>query len=205
MGNWFEKNATSSIVLYTIVVAGATWGASTFILQDDRLNLAHSELETQKSLTESYKAKAELLQHDVETLRAENREYENWLGQTKDAIPVIVPHITELNDKITRLEAEARTRAASSPVADASRAVSARLGSAFIDDVTGLVFTVRKTNPNQTADISIKLPGTETPMEASINAGQQWHFTWKNTKYLLTATDISFITDTVELRISKEQ
>lgn len=52
MPNWFENNATPAIMGYTLVIAGATWAVSTFILHDNRLNLAQSDLESQKSLTE---------------------------------------------------------------------------------------------------------------------------------------------------------
>ena len=34
---------------------------------------------------------------------------------------------------------------------------------AFIDDVTGLIFAVKKTTPESTAQVSIKLPGNDIP------------------------------------------
>src|SRR5262245_12205293 len=102
MANWFQDHAATSIVTYTLLVVGATWATSTFILQDNRLNLAKSEPESQKTLAEQYRSKAELLQKDIEALRVENQEYRNWLGQSKDAIPLMVPRLLDLKKQVAR-------------------------------------------------------------------------------------------------------
>lgn len=86
-------------------MVAATWATSTFILQDNRLNLAKSELESQKTLAEQYKSKTDLLQKDIEALRAENLEYRTWLAQSKDAIPIMVPQLVELKKQIATLNA----------------------------------------------------------------------------------------------------
>ena len=91
MSNWFEDNATKSVIGYTLVVAAATWATSTFILQDNRLSLLRGEVDSQKTLAEQYKSKVELLQRELDNVRLENSEYRTWLGQTKDAIPAMVP------------------------------------------------------------------------------------------------------------------
>jgi hypothetical protein len=203
MSNWFEDNPTKSIIGYTLVIVAATWAASTFVLQDNRLNLVRSQLETQKSLTEQYKSKAELLQRDIDALRAENAEYRTWLGQTKDAIPIIVPRITALKEKVARLEAGS-TRAGIQTKAELIRERSARLGTAFIDDVTGVVLTVTKTTPDLRAQLIVKFPGKDVPVEANISPGQQWRFKFKDKDYLLTVTEINFLNDTVRFRITSE-
>ena len=100
MANWFSDHPSTSIITYTLLVVGATWATSTFVLQDNRLNLAKSEVESQKSLAEQYKSKSELLQKDIEALRAENQEYRTWLSQSKDAIPIMVPQIIDLRKQL---------------------------------------------------------------------------------------------------------
>jgi len=206
MSNWFENNPTKSVIGYTLVIAGATWATSTFILQDNRLNFARSELQSQKSLTEQYKSKADLLQRDIDALRSENAEYRTWLGQTKDAIPVIVPRITALKEKVATLEAEsARLRAISPTSSKSIRELNSHLGSASIDDVTGLIFTVKRTTPDRVAQVVVKFPGKDVPVEATINPGQQWRFKFKDKDYLLTVTDISFLGDSVRFRITTDQ
>lgn len=36
---WFEKNATRSIVYYTIFIATTTWAVSFFILDENKINV----------------------------------------------------------------------------------------------------------------------------------------------------------------------
>ena len=212
MSNWFEDNPSKSVITYTLLVAGATWAISTFILQDDRLNLARSELEAEKSISEQYKAKTELLQRDIDAIRAENAEYRTWLGQTKDAIPSIVPRILELRNKIANLEsASPRSVAAIPSSAPSSSTASATaisteekravFGTAYIDNDGGVIFTVRQTYPDRKADVTVKLPDKAVPIRETIDAGAQWKFKSKGKNYVLTVTSIGFINDSVYFRV----
>lgn len=202
MSNWFENNQTKSVIGYTLVIAGATWATSTFVLQDNRLNLAKSELESQKSLTEQYKSKTELLQRDIDALRTENAEYRAWLGQTKDAIPAIVPRIVELKSKVAVLENEAQQLRVQHPSTQTIAVEqSATLGKAYIDDETGLIVTVKKTMPDRTAQLMVRFPDKEAVIEATISPGQQWKFNAKGRSYQLTITEISWWADSVRFRI----
>lgn len=204
MSNWFENNATKSVLGYTFIVAGSTWAVSTFVLQDNRLNLARSELEAQKSLTEQYRSKTELLQRDIDALRAENAEYRDWLAQTKDAIPVIVPRIIDLKQQITSLQNRPEMAGGSGAlsVLPRNREGTAKLGTAYIDDVTGLIFAVHGTKPDRTARVSVKFPDGSTIAEKTIHSGEQWEFRHQDQKMLLTVRSISFAGDFVDLLIA---
>lgn len=203
MSNWFEHNPTKSVISYTLVIIAATWAVSTFVIEDNRLNLAQAQLEAQKALTEQYKSKSELLQRDIDAIRSENSEYRSWLGKIDNAIPVIIPTITELKQKISELEAAAAIIKSVSPVdVQPDRDVTVRVGTAYIDAETGLIFTVISTNPNRTAKISIKLPESDAPMEDEISPGKQWRFKFNGEEFLITAVTISFLGDFVDLRIN---
>lgn len=205
MPNWFANNAAKSVISYTLVIAGATWAVSTFVLQDNRLNFARSELEAQKSLTEQYKSKVDLLQRDIDAVRSENAEYRMWLGQTKDAIPIIVPHITELKQQIATLKATVSSPSSSTtpPSAPLRRNGTARLGTAYIDETTGLVFTVLRTTPDRTAQVVVRFPEKEATQDATVAPGQQWRFKFKGAEHLLTIVSISFLGDYVDLQIAR--
>ncbi|WP_313399896.1 hypothetical protein [Stenotrophomonas sp.] len=204
MSNWFENNASKSVIAYTILIGGATWAISTFILKDNRLGLAQSQLESQIALTEQYKSKVDLLQRDIELIRSENTEYRQWLGEIKDAIPAIAPRIINLKGDIARLEAEVTSLRAENPHA-ASTPVehSASLGSAFIDEATGLIFTVKKTTPERMATVLVHFPESGSAIESEIDPGKRWEFKANNKKYRLTVTEITFILDTVRFRIEQ--
>lgn len=205
MSNWFENNAAKSVITYTLVVAGTTWAVSTFILQDNRIALVRSELESQKTLTEQYKAKTELLQKDLEVLRTENSEYKAWLGQAKDAVPIIVPRMLELKQQITKLEGEAAELKKHSPSAgSAKRERTVGLGRAFLDEETGVIFTLKKTYPDRLAAVVIKLPDQVNYLEQSVLPGQQWKFKAKGKQYSLTLMEVNFYGDTVNLVIAAQ-
>lgn len=205
MSNWFENHPVRSIIGHTILVAGVTWAVSTFILQDNRVSLARSELEAQKSLTEQYKSKSELLQRDIDTLRNENAEYRDWLGRTKDAIPALVPRISELKIRIGKLEDEAKVLRATNPLKeDAFEELTASRGEASIDNQTGTILSVFKTTPERTAQLGITFPGKDSPVDLNARPGSQSRFVWNGKKYVLTITEISFIGDTVRYRISPD-
>lgn len=199
MPNWFEENPTKSVIVHTILISASTWAASTFILQDNRLNLAKSELESQKTLTEQYKSKTELLQRDIDQLREENTEYKAWLEKTKDAIPLITPRILELKSKITSLESElnSTTRTSANP----TKEISTSIGRAYLDETTGLIISTKKTTIERTALIEIKFPESETRTTSTATPGQQWKFSAKNKKYQITIIEILWFTDTVRFRI----
>jgi hypothetical protein len=228
MANWFEEHPARSIVTYTLVVVGATWATSTFILQDNRLSLAKSELESQKTLAEQYKAKSELLQKDLESLRSENQEYKNWLSQSKDAIPIMVPQLVELKKQIARLnalpgsEGDVKAQPSQSSVASAAQAASlpsigkgkpkllpqtftqsrtARLGTAAIDETTGTVVTVKQTFPDRTATLLLNFPDRAQILEERVFAGKQFKFTWGGRSIAMTVIEIQFFGDTVSFRM----
>lgn len=228
MANWFQDHPATSIVTYTLLVGGATWAASTFILQDNRLNLAKSELESQKTLAEQYKSKTELLQKDLEAVRAENQEYRNWLAQSKDAVPIMVPRLIELKKQVDRLSTAATpandasprspqqssTEAMQSAPPPPSGSVkpkqlpqsftqprTAKLGRAGLDDTTGVVVSVKQTHPDQTATLLITFPDRGQVLEERVHAGRQFKFSWGGRAIVLTVLEITFLTDTVTYRM----
>ena len=205
MSNWFERNPTKSIISYTLMIVGATWAISTFILQDNRISLLRSEIESHKTLTEQYKSKAELLQRDIDTLRAENAEYRAWLGQTKDAVPVMIPRLTEMKAKLAALEAEAqyfRKQNSSTVTTLQEQYVGLGVGRAFIDEFSGLVVMLKKTFPDRTAELVVKLPGESMPISQTIHLGHQWKFMLQGKSYTVTVYDISFIGDGINFKIA---
>jgi hypothetical protein len=201
MANWFENNPTKSVISYTLMVAAATWAVSTYVLQDNPLNILRSQMEEQKTIAEKYRSKVELLQRDLDVLRSENAEYRQWLSQTKDAIPNIAPRIVELKQQVSELKAAISSNAPLTVTA--RRQGTALRGTAYIDKATGLVFTVLQINPDGTATVRVKLPEEETTFEErGVKPGKQWPFTFKETKLNLTVTSIYFIADVVDLEIA---
>lgn len=205
MAHWFERNATPAIVTYTLVIVTATWAVSTFILKDNRIALAQSQLETQKALTDQWKQKTEILQKDLEAARSENAEYREWLGKIDGAIPAVMPRITELKNRISVLESQVKEPVPAGGLIEYRLAQlnshGANVGSAFIHDTLGVIFTVKKTFPDSTAEVLVQLPDKPTPIEEKITPGKRWTFEVDGVTYGLIVTNIIFLADRVEFRI----
>jgi len=203
MSNWFENNATKSIISYTLVITGATWAVSTFVFQDNRINLLKSETDSQKAIAEQYKSKVELLQREIDGVRAENAEYRAWLYQAKDAVPIMVPRLTELKAKIAELESRTLNVQASEAVAAPPAEARVSRGKAHIDHATGLVFTVLNVDVERRARVAVKLPGQNTAQELTVYAGWQWKFEFKHSQYTLTLSEVNFPGDSVSIQLVK--
>lgn len=204
MSNWFENNQTKSVITYTLLIVGATWAVSTFILQDYRINLLKSETDSQKAIAEQYKSKSELLQREVDAIRLENAEYRTWLGKTKDALPIMVPQIMELKAKILELESRpAAPQATETSSTEPPTEVRVTRGRAYIDQATGLVFTVLNVEVDRRASVVIKLPNKSESEEVKVIPGWQWKFESKGAEYTLTLTEINFISDSVNLILER--
>lgn len=206
MSNWFEENPTKAVISYTFVVAGFTWAVSTFVLQDNRINLLRAEADSQKAVAEQYKSKVELLQREVDAIRAENAEYRAWLTQAKDAIPVIVPRIIELKTTISELEKNNETLRASGALAPiANTETTIRRGRAFVEPITSLVVTVLKVNVEGTVQLAVKLPGKSMAEELTVYPGWQWKFISDEKPHTLTLTEVSFATDSVKVQLAEQR
>ncbi len=155
MSNWFESNATTSIIIYTITIAAAAWATTRYVLQDNRIELLQSELNAQKAVSEQYESKAEILSKDLETVRSENAEYRSWLSQSKEAVPAIMPRISELKTYITALEGQVSKLSKDSPVS-VSTIRDARRGLPNIDELTGLRLEVQEVTIDKHASILVK-------------------------------------------------
>lgn len=209
MSNWFEDHPVRSVIAHTFLVSGVTWAASTFIFQDNRLNLVRSEVESQKAvaeqqkaIAEQYKAKVELLQREVDVVRSENAEYRAWLSQAKDAIPVIVPRINQLKLRVEELERNNSQLQSTSTEGFANNEIQVTRGRAFVDDETGIVVTVLRVTVERMATVAVKLPGQSFAKSVSVHAGEQWKFDLKGKSYVLTLMEVNFYTDTIRIRLA---
>jgi hypothetical protein len=187
------------------MIVAATWAVSTYVLQDYRINLLKSETDSQKAIAEQYKSKSELLQRDIDAVRAENAEYRSWLSKSKDAIPTMVPQLIELKEKIAELE-KRDTKNQNTPETLTGLAAETRVyrGRAYIDQATGLVFTVLSVDVDQRANVAVKLPNKNAAEEVKAYPGWQWNFESKGVAYVLTLSEVNFMGDSVKVLLVKD-
>lgn len=199
MSNWFETNPTKSVIGHTIAVAGITWAVSTFILQDNRVNLLKAEIDSQRAIAEQYKSKADLLSKDLETVRAENAEFRAWLNQSKDAVPAIMPRITELKNYIAALEAKSSRQPRAQQFVQ-----EARRGNPATDEITGVRVEVQEVTIEKMASILVKFPDRDTKVSLEVKGGETFPFKLGPVDYKLAILRVYYIADGIEFAISQE-
>lgn len=82
MANWFQEHPITTIIGHTILVATTTWLVSSFIIDENKVNLyraqaenASAQIKSEQVITEQYKAKVSILEADVANLREGANKY----------------------------------------------------------------------------------------------------------------------------------
>ncbi|WGM25592.1 hypothetical protein [Acinetobacter pittii] len=199
MTNWFENNATPSIIGYTIVIVASTWAVSTFVLEDSKLSDIKSQLETQKVITDQYKVKVDILQKDIEKLQLENTEYKSWLEKEGKVVPsIFVAKNLQMQEEIKNLKAKIKN---SSIESEDNQSLS--IGIAYINSELDISLTLDHVLVSNKAVIYIKLPNTNKNIKYNeIKAGDIITFEKDNKKYKITFTKVLFVRDVVEFTIN---
>lgn len=208
MSNLFEDHPAKSIVVYTLLIAGATWAVSEFILDENKINFYKAQVENQKALVENqksiveqYRTKVELLENDLVQSRKRADLYFSIIQEDPKAILRFEAKLQALESKKKILEAEntaLREKVGKKPgtqVSDKARSFSLTLGSAIIDDATGLRIGLAKVSVHRQVSILLELPGQEPQNQTNIPPGKTWEFVLDSVTYKLTLTQVSFITD----------
>lgn len=131
MSNWFEQNATKAVISYTVVVMAATWATSTFILDENKINLHKAEASNAQAMAEQYKAKISVLEGEIATLKEENKKYYTWLTQDPKSIPALENRIADLESAldgaISNLSKDSLSKDSVGAIGNTSKSIDAPL------------------------------------------------------------------------------
>lgn len=198
MYNWFQNNPACSVISHTILVAATTWAISTFILEDRKLSDLKSQLDTQKVITEQYKARADVLLKDVERLYSENTEYKIWLEKDKKIVPSIV--VTEnlgMKKEIELLKSRLKNNSRGSETNE-----TLTKGKAYIDNELDMSVTLDDISVYNDATVYVRLPGSiKLTKLASIKSGEVFPFENDGQKFKINFIDVNFVSGILEFTI----
>jgi len=71
VSNWFEDHPIRSIIVHTLIVAGAVWAAFAFIFDENKVAVYRAQVENEKATATQYKAKTEVLEVEIARLLQE--------------------------------------------------------------------------------------------------------------------------------------
>ena len=199
MNNWFERNATPSIIIYTLLVAAAVWAAFEFLFDENRVKSYEAELRKAESFNNSLNARLDHLDN-------ENKKLRELLTSVPKTIPFYEKQIAELNEKLANAqesgESDTQTNSSSNSISSEANLYESHRksgsSSAIIDQKTKLILGVPVINYGDTADIKITFPdGTKREIDDA-KAGDTWEFMDEDKNYSLILEKIDWITQSFQ-------
>ena len=198
MSNWFEENPTKSVVSYTLVVIAATWAASYFVIDENKINLYKSQVDNEKSVNRQLQAKISVLEGKILELSNENKQLKEWLSTDSASYPTLVRKIKRLEKELSELPAALpedikSTQDSSGVDRPYSYSESFVMGQSFTDPLTNATIGVSQIASDYTADIYLFLPGKESTEKKGVKPGSSWVYEFDKKQYKLTLNKIEWI------------
>lgn len=198
MSNWFETNPTKSVIVHTIIVAGASWAAFLFIYDENKVKFYEAQVETIKAEARELSARNSVLVSRLEHLKEENYKFAKWL----EATPNTIPFYEKENKKLKLELEEANSNNAESPkdpqignpISLYKNKTFGNTATAFFDPKTQVTFGIPKINYGDTANINLTFPSGEKKELKNIGAGTTWDFSDEGKKYRVILDSIDWAT-----------
>lgn len=205
MSNWLQEHPAYTIIGHTIVVATATWLVSSFVIDENKVNLYRAQTENANAISEQYKAKASVLELELSRLRVENERYLSWLTQEPKTIPA-------LENKIKALEAKL---ASSKPIVDSGSPLPKPTklpyeftspfskGETFVDPKTKASIGISNIGANYTATGVLYLPGEKNIELKEVKPGSTWTFEQNGVSYKMTLEGVNWINNSLKASVTE--
>ena len=198
----FYDNPVVFFVIYTIIIVGASWGVTTFVLDKRKVNTNNAEVE-------QYKAKMEIMEHDMNILREDNKKYLSWLQSIPNAAAFIELKLKNLEkdnlsqgDRLTARVAATGTEANKKPPYGYS-IENMHKGEAFIDPYTGVSLGISEINSKFEATVILSIPGRPAQEFKRVKTGMSWNFDFKDEKFKIVVYKINWYNNTFGVMISQ--
>lgn len=215
MCNWFQEHPCTTIIGHTILVATTTWIVSSFVIDENKINLykaqaenASAQIKNEQSITEQYKAKVSVLESEVSNLRTINQRYLSWLGEEPKSFPSLEKKVagleSQLNAALLRVSEIQNTtnRSKSEPVYIPYEFKGVfKKGGSFVDPKTLATIGISDISPDYTAKGVLYLPGTDSVELSRTQPGTTWLFEEGQKTYKLTLESVNWINNSLEASV----
>lgn len=213
MSNWFESHPLTSIISHTIIVGAAVWAFSSFVLDDNKINLYKAQVETSKvqvenskTISEQYMAKVSALEAELAKSKAENEKYLSWLTSDPKTFPALALKISSLERDLDAAKSKGQSGEASEKLSDMmlydfSKGFSK--GESFVDPKTKAVIGVSDITPQYTAIGAVVLPDGKKIDLKDTKPGESWDFSKAGKNYRLTLDSVNWINNSLKASVSE--
>ncbi|WP_435036877.1 hypothetical protein [Pseudomonas neuropathica] len=196
---WFEENQTKSVLVYTALVAGFTWGCFFFVFDENKVKFYEAKVSRAEAETKEVTARASVLSARLEFLEKDNSKLTTWLEGTKNSIPYYEKEITRLNERLSTEHPTPNTPPPDTPLDQPQKAVayshteSRDAGTTYRDLRTQAMIGVQSVSIERTARVIVNLPDQVKPIEDKDAApGTSWGFVHSGKNYSLSLDAIDW-------------
>lgn len=197
---WFEENQTKSVLVYTALVAGFTWGCFYFVFDENKVKFYEAKVSRAEAETKEVTARASVLSARLEFLEKDNSKLTTWLEGTKNSIPYYEKEIARLNERLSTEPATPNTTHPDAPLDQPQKAVayshteSLDAGTTYRDLRTRAMIGVQSLSIERTAKVIVNLPDKSTPIEVKDAApGTSWGFAHSGKNYSLSLDVVDWV------------
>ncbi len=215
MSNWFQAHPVTTIVGHTILVATTTWLVSSFIIDENKINLykaqaenANAQIKNEQSIAEQYKAKVSVLESEIVNLRTINQRYLSWLGDDRQSFPALEKKVADLEVQLNA----ALLRTIDIPKSNNLSIIdstyipyefkgSFEQGGSFVDPKTLVTLGVSNISADYTATGVLYVPGKDTVELSKTKPGETWIFDHDDKTYKLTLESVNWINNSLKASV----
>lgn len=208
MANWFEDHPFYTIIGHTALIASLTWVVSSYVIDENKVNLYRAKAENADSKSSQYLAKISVLELELDRLKKENDRYLSWLAEEPKSMPAMDRKIKGLEKDISEFKTAAASAGASEVVGAALAKIAAyeysmhfSKGESFVDPKTKAVIGVSDIGSDYTARGTLSLPGKEVIKLKGVAPGETWDFEKAGVNYRMTLDKVNWLNDTVKASV----
>jgi hypothetical protein len=203
MSNWFENNATKSIIIYTLTLLAAAYATMYFVLDENKERNHLSDKENLITQIQTLHERISILESDNQTLREENQKQVEWLQNIPGTSAFFEKKIVALEKKLSSRDSLNGNMLVNKLLKYNFESSLITRGNAFVDELTRATLGINKITLDREASGIINLPGKSEEKFLNKIAGNKWSFYFQNRKFELTITEINWAGDKYRVKVSE--
>lgn len=202
MFEWFDTHPFKSIVGYTILVAGAVFAFSKFVLIENTEKAHSTQLETKDAVIQQkeavisqYEARIRFLETENTRLEEDKNRYLGWLQASPDSFQYIEKENNELREKLEADKYNVSVDGVSQEQKYSKNYETVRKGMTIIDEHTGIVAAIPEMYVGSKGTLSISVPGREMETFRDVVSGFTREYEIKGQRYQFILVTLDYISD----------
>ncbi|MDN3673021.1 hypothetical protein QWY99_08150 [Flavobacterium branchiarum] len=208
MSNWFENNQTKSVIIYTLVIAGATWAFYKFIFEEQKIDFYKAQVESSKTEVEQHKSRIDFLEKENQKLETVLKEFEEWNFKSSNPTLFYKTKYEQIANEKNRIDSLFSKSIDSTyyPKAENSstslfKSIDKEIskGKSYINDQEQLIIGVNDISVDGLCNFTISVGSKINEVQKNVRVGTSYNFG----KFKITLSETNYVYSLAKFHISK--